>query len=81
VWANGLDVGGHFQDSAVRKFLAVSDIHQLQFSLRRRIHKHSGNDEWAEVIALSGFVDADALDPVAGMLHSHEASVPLGKCA
>src|SRR5689334_17495006 len=77
VGANGLDIGSHVQASTVRDLLAVADVHQFQFALCGCIDKYGGDDEWAEVIALPGFVDADALDRIMELPRGHHIPAPL----
>ena len=61
VGANHPDVGCHFENTAVRDFLAVPDIHEGQFTLCGGVDEDGGDDQRAKVVSLAGFVDADSL--------------------
>jgi hypothetical protein len=45
-----LNLNGHFEDAAVRDFLAVSDLHQSEVGLAGGFHKDRGDDKRAEIV-------------------------------
>jgi hypothetical protein len=68
---DGLDVGSHLKNPPVRNLLAIPDLHEPEFPLCRGVDEHGRDDEGAEIVALSGFVDADTFNR-ARWLWSHE---------
>src|SRR6476646_11387939 len=61
MWANCPDIRRHFENAAIRDFLAVSDIHECEFALCGGIHEYRGNDQRTKIVSLAGLIDADAL--------------------
>jgi len=61
VRANHPDVGCHFENTAVGNFLAVSDIHEGQFTLCGGVDEDGGDDQRTKIVSLAGFIDPDSL--------------------